>query len=176
MGVTTLLTFAEFEGLPDSPGKRELLDGEILEMPPGKRRHAKIQKRIHARLEPYALEWHFGEVYTEVGFKLADRHWVQPDVSLVSPEQDEAGDQEGYFEGAPRLAIEVISPANTAESVDRKIEKYFAYGGEEVWVFYPKTRRVWLYRRNEPTAIEHKEVLTSIMFPDWKLNLSEIFA
>jgi Uma2 family endonuclease len=173
---TTLLTFAEFEKLPDSPGKRELLDGEIIEMPPAKTRHAKIQKRIHACLGPYALGRHFGEVYTEVGFKLGDRHWVQPDVSLVSPEQDQASDPEGYFEGAPRLAIGVISPANTAESVDRKIEKYFAFGGEEVWVFYPKTRRVWVYRRNEPAAVEHREFLTSIMFPAWKLNLSEVFA
>jgi Uma2 family endonuclease len=176
MGVTRLLTFAEFERLPDSPGKQELLDGEIIEIPPAKARHVKIQHRIYARLTPYARDRRFGEVYIAAGYKLGERHCVQPDVSLVSPEQDEAGDQEGYFEGAPRLAIEVISPANTAESVDRKIEKYFAYGGEEVWVFYPKTRRVWLYRRNEPAAIEHKEVLTSIMFPDWKLNLFEVFA
>jgi Uma2 family endonuclease len=176
MDATTLLTFAEFERLPDSPGKRELLDGEIIEMPPPKLRHSKIQKRIEVRLTPYALARRLGEVYTEAGFKLGERHWVQPDVSLVSPEQDAASDPEGYFEGAPRLAIEVISQANTAESVDRKIEKYFAYGGEEVWVFYPKTRRVWVYRRNEPAAIEHKELLTSTIFPDWKLSLSEVFA
>jgi Uma2 family endonuclease len=160
MDATTLLTFAEFERLPDSPGKRELLDGAIIEMPPPKLRHSKIQKRIEVRLTPYALARRLGEVYTEAGFKLGERHWVQPDVSLVSPEQDAASDPEGYFEGAPRLAIEVISEANTAESVDRKIEKYFAYGGEEVWVFYPKTRRVWVYRRNEPAAIEHKQLLT----------------
>ena len=176
MNGTTLLTFAEFERLPDSPGKRELLDGELIELPPAKRRHSKIQHRIHAHLAPYALDRRFGEVYTAAGYKLGERHWVQPDVSLVSPEQDEAGDPEGYFEGAPRLAIEVISEANTAESVDRKIAKYFAYGGEEVWVCYPKTRRVWVYRRNEPAAIEHKELLTSRMFPEWKLNLSELFA
>jgi Uma2 family endonuclease len=176
MDATTLLTFAEFERLPDSPGKQELLDGELIDIPPAKARHVKIQHRIYARLTPYALDQRLGEVYAAAGYKLGERHCVQPDVSLVSPEQDEAGDQEGYFEGAPRLTIEVISEANKAESVDRKIEKYFAYGGEEVWVFYPKTRRVWLYRRSEPTAIEHKEVLTSIMFPDWKLNLSEVFA
>jgi Uma2 family endonuclease len=128
MDTTTLLTFAEFESLPDAPGKRELLDGEVVEMPPPKRRRSKIRHRIHERLRPYAPDRLLGEVYMEAGFKLGDRHWVQPDVSLVSPEQDEAGDPEGYFEGAPRLAIEVISAANTAESVDRKTEKYFAYG------------------------------------------------
>src|SRR5262252_3533250 len=109
MGTTTLLTFEEFERLPDSPGKRELLDGEIIEMPPPKLRHSKIQKRIEVRLTPYALDRRLGEVYTEAGFKLGERHWVQPDVSLVSPEQDAASDPEGYLEGAPRLAIEAIS-------------------------------------------------------------------
>ncbi|SRR6266567_3158674 len=176
MGISTLLTFEEFERLPDSPGKRELLDGELLEMPPAKKRHAKIQRRIDRRLSPYVLERGLGEVYIEAGFKLGERHWVQPDVSFVSTTQDDAGDPEEYFEGAPRLAIEVISKANTAESVDRKIARYFEYGCEEVWVFYPKTRRAWAYRRNDPSAIEHREWLTSALFPGWKLDLSEVFA
>src|SRR6266446_7930776 len=106
MATTTLLTFAEFHRLPDSPGKRELLDGEILEMPPAKARHTKIQQRIHERLRPYALD--LGEVYIEAGFKLGEHHWIQPDVSLVSTRQDRANQPEGYFEGAPLLAIEVI--------------------------------------------------------------------
>jgi Uma2 family endonuclease len=176
MGTTTLLTFEEFERLPDSPGKRELLDGELIEMPPAKKRHAKIQRRIDRRLSPYVLERGLGEVYIEAGFKLGERHWGQPDVSFVSAAQDDAGDPEEYFEGAPRLAIEVISKANTAESVDRKIVMYFEHGCEEVWVFYPKTRRTWVYRRNDPAAIEHREWLISALFPDWKLNLSEVFA
>src|SRR5258708_544732 len=132
MATTTLLTFREFEELPDSPGKRELLDGELIEMPPPKTRHSKIHLRIRDRLSPYVLDRGLGEVYIEAGFRLGERHWVQPDLSLVSGEQDQTSDPEGYFEGAPRLAIEVISKANTAESVDRKIVKFFEYGGEEV--------------------------------------------
>src|SRR5229473_1809963 len=176
MSTTTLLTFEAFEKLPDSPGKRELLDGELIEMPPAKARHSKIQERIHERLKPYVLDRRLGEVYVEAGYKLGERHWVQPDVSFASTQQDQASDPEGYFEGAPRLAIEVISEANTAQSVDRKIARYFEHGCEEVWVFYPKTRRTWVYRRNDPAAIEHREWLTSALFPDWKLDLSEVFA
>ena len=171
---TTLLTFEEFEKLPDAPGKRELLDGELIEMPPPKKKHSRVQQRVRRRLEPHVLAQNLGEVYTEAGFKLGGRHWFQPDVSLITAEQETRGDDEGYFEGAPRLAIEVISPSNTAKYVERKIAKYLEYGAEEVWVFYPKTKRVWVYRRNEP-AIEYKDQLTSPLFPDWSLNLSEIF-
>jgi Uma2 family endonuclease len=176
MGITTLLTFTEFQELPDSTGKRELLDGELIEMPPPKARHTKIQQRIHERLRPYTRNRRLGDVYIEAGFRLAERLWVQPDLSLVSTEQDQASDSEGCFEGAPPLAIEVISEANTAESVDRKIEKYFEHGSEEAWVFYPKTRRVWVYRSNNSAAVVHNELLTSTMFPDLTLTLSEVFA
>jgi Uma2 family endonuclease len=176
MGTITSLTFEDFEKLPDSPGKRELLDGELIEMPPPKTKHTKIQERIFRALDLYVLDNNLGDVHMEAGYKLGNRHWVQPDVSLASVEQDRASDPEGYLEGAPRLAVKVISQANTAESIDRKIAKYFEYGGEEVWVFYPKTRRVWLYRRNNSLAVEHNDELTSALFPGWVLNLAKVFA
>jgi Uma2 family endonuclease len=34
MSTTTLMTFAEFEKLPQLPGKQELIDGELILMPP----------------------------------------------------------------------------------------------------------------------------------------------
>ena len=57
MGVptTTTLTFEEFERLPDHTGKRELVRGEVIELPPAKYRHnrtgMKVYKRIDAALE-----------------------------------------------------------------------------------------------------------------------------
>lgn len=56
MGATTTqLTFEEFEKLPDAPGKRELLDGELIELPPPKRRHTLTQHRIAEALRRYAV-------------------------------------------------------------------------------------------------------------------------
>ena len=40
------MTFREFAQLPNAPGKRELLDGELIELPPPKLRHAISQIRI----------------------------------------------------------------------------------------------------------------------------------
>src|ERR1019366_2578743 len=47
MGTTTLLSFEEFERLPDEPGKLELLDGELIQLPPAKRKHVDIAHRIY---------------------------------------------------------------------------------------------------------------------------------
>jgi Uma2 family endonuclease len=175
MGVTTLLTFEEFEALPDEPGKRELLDGELIVMPPPKLRHTRIQHRIRRLLELYVHANQLGVVYTDAGCKLGKRHWLQPDVSFVRTVQDESAGPDDYLEGAPALAVEVISESNTAEAVDRKLNEYFRGGAEEVWVFYPKTRHVWQYRRGERIALLHNERLTSSLFPEWELDLGSVF-
>ena len=48
MSTTTsgLLTFEEFERLPDEPGKLELLEGELIRMPPAKRKHMYTTQRL----------------------------------------------------------------------------------------------------------------------------------
>src|ERR1035438_4281214 len=50
--VTTLLSFEEFEQLPDEPGKVELLDGELIQSPPAKFKHSELVRRIYVRLVP----------------------------------------------------------------------------------------------------------------------------
>ena len=44
------MQFAEFERLPDHPGKRELLRGALIELPPAKQKHNQIAERIYLRL------------------------------------------------------------------------------------------------------------------------------
>ena len=142
-----LVTFEDLERLPEEPGKTELLDGELIQMPPAKRRHNKVAKRLFLRLfqlieslSAHGADLGLGEVEIEMGYKLGRNpdSWLIPDVSITH--RDQPGDD--YYEGAPLIAIEVISESNTAAKIDRKIEKYLANGGEEVWVVYGGTRRV----------------------------------
>ena len=73
----------------------------------------------------------------EMGYRLADNSWVQPDVSVTH-----AGHrQRKYLEGSPAIAIEIVFPGNTASAMDAKVEKYFRFGALGVWMFYPATRR-----------------------------------
>jgi len=54
------------------------------------------------------------------------------------------------------------------------MELYFAHGAEEVWVVYPKTRRV---RAHFPDG--HSETLAenlrSALFPGWSVPVAAIF-
>src|SRR5258708_5915845 len=59
--------------------------------------------------------------------------------SRMSASQIHTTDPDGYYEGAPALAIEVASDSNTAAQLDLKIEQYFSHGSDEVWIVYPQT-------------------------------------
>ena len=71
--ITTLLTFEEFERLPDQPGKRELLEGELIELPPAELEHNDIAHAIYDLMMPALRAAHkrgeaaqLGRVYHEM--------------------------------------------------------------------------------------------------------------
>jgi Uma2 family endonuclease len=175
MGTTiTLLTFEEFEQLPSEPGKTELLDGELIQLPPAKKKHMKIIHRFLYTLKPLVDERGaasgLGEVYMETGYRIGAKSWLQPDVSI-----EHAGQPGGdYCEGAPALAIEVISQSNTAEQMQRKTQSYLMNGGKEVWLVYPKTERLWVFRQGH--AEEFYGVLRSEILAGLETDLQQIFA
>jgi Uma2 family endonuclease len=173
MGTTTLLSFEEFERLPDEPGKVELLDGELIQLPPAKRKHMAVARRIYLLLVRAVAEAgnsaNLDEVYFETGYKFSSRAWLQPDVSIPYRDQP-CGD---YFESAPALAVEVISESITAAQMDRKMKIYLANGGVEAWLVYPDTRCVWVY--HEGHAEEFEGVLRSSLLPGLELDLTQLF-
>src|SRR5437016_12962536 len=124
MGTTTatkLLTFKEFERLPDQPGKQELLEGELIELPSAELDHNRVSHRIFKPLDAAVSAAHargeaaeLGEVYMETGYKLSGKSYVQPDVSVTHAAQPEGK----YFGDAPAIAVEVISPSNRADEME----------------------------------------------------------
>ena len=173
MGTTTLLSFEEFEQLPDEPGKLEFLDGELIQLPPAKFRHMELARRIQVLLmravAKAGVSARLGEVYLETGYKFGSRAWLQPDVSIPYRDQPR-GD---YLESAPALAVEVISKSNSAEQMDRKVNIYLTNGGAEVWLVYPTTRCVWVYR--EGHAEQFQSLLRSPLLPGLEIDLSQLF-
>ncbi len=51
----------------------------------------------------------------------------------------------------PDLAVEVVSPTNTAVEVIGKVQEYFGAGVRRVWVVYPTVRQVYDY--NDPASV-----------------------
>jgi Uma2 family endonuclease len=172
MGTTTLLSFEDFEQLPSEPGNTELLDGELIQLPPAKRRHVKLAHRMRDRLDSLLKKdgaAEVGEVDLGMGYKFGVRSWLRPDVSVEHV--DQAGDD--YFENSPMIAIEIVSEFDLAVQMDRKIKTYLSNGGHEVWVVYPKTKCVWVYR--ETHAQECRGVLRSEIAGGLEIDIHDLF-
>ncbi len=175
MATTTLLTWEEFERLPDRPGKRELLKGELIELPAPKDRHNGSAHRILFRLCAALEEAHargealrLGEARLERGYLLGPESWLQPDVSVTHAGQTISD----YAEGSPAIAIGVVSPSNTPRELAIKTATYFQFGALEVWHFYPDERHVVVYVAGaEPVTI--RDFLATPLLPGFTLNVQE---
>lgn len=178
---TSLLTFEEFERLPihEEPGKCELLEGELIQLPPADLEHGNLSEQIFAWLREALAAAHgrgeaseLGKVHHEMGYKLPGNAYVQPDVSITHAAQAHAK----YLNDAPAIAIEVISESNTAREMEKKVELYFRYGAREVWRVYrdPVHIVVHLPDRTSRTVLEGS--LTTPLLPGFELRLADLEA
>jgi len=176
---TITLTFEEFERLPDHPGKRELVKGEVIELPPAKYRHNRSATEIFKRLDAALEQAHargeaagLGEVCIEMGYYLRPDGWLVPDVSVTHAGQ--LVGENDYIEESPAIAIEVVSARNTAEQMDAEIDLYFEHGALEVWLIYPKTRRAHIYVGGQPRVVRESEAITTALLPGFSLLLGDV--
>ena len=175
MGARTLVTFEQFEQFPDDGMKHELLKGEHIVVPPPKSRHTRIQQKIQDVLRPFVREHRLGEVHIEAGFRLTSDTWLQPDVSFLRSSQIQSNDPGGYYQAAPAIAIEIASDSNTAAQLELKTELYFANGSSEVWVVYPKTRKVLVRLADGNIQTIAAGEMRSNLLPNWSVPVDDLF-
>jgi Uma2 family endonuclease len=140
---TKLMTFAEFEQLPNpSEGFRlELRHGELFQLPPAKWNHFLLQDRLRALLQNAAAET--GKAATEFGFRpTQENEYLIADVAVASIERWKSADPKGYFSGAPEIVIEVLSPSNTATEMLDKEKLCLENGCQEFWIVDPTLQLV----------------------------------
>jgi Uma2 family endonuclease len=135
MGATTtqLMTFAEFEKLPDEVCRNsELRHGELIEMPPPKQVHTWLQQRIMRRLDRHAEP--YGVVGMEIPFQpVPENEYYRVDVAFVSSKRWNAN-RSGYLQGSPEIVIEVLSPSNTFSEMNDRRRLFLETGCLEFWV------------------------------------------
>jgi len=149
MAVTgTLLSVAEFARLPQPARgvRQELHHGELVELPPARKRHATLQKRLVSLLEARLNPAEHG-VDKEFPFRPASEYevWVA-DVALFSLALWEQTADDDYFRGVPAIVIEVLSPSNSASEMLDREEICLRHGGREFWLVDPGRESVRVIR------------------------------
>jgi Uma2 family endonuclease len=159
----------------------ELIAGELVMMSPAGFDHGRFASRIVAALENHATRRGLGVVTTaEAGFQLSqDPDTVRaPDVAFVRAGRIPLGGVKGFFQGAPDLAVEVVSPTDRASEVAAKVQDWLRAGCSMVWVVDPENRAVAVHRsHNEITVLTAADTLTGgDALPEFSMPVAEIFA
>lgn len=176
-----LLSVEAFARLPDEDGLRlELARGRVVREPAPGMGHGEVAARICQALWRSGEERGLGWALFDTGFVLSrspDTVRV-PDVAFVSSHRFPGGKlPKGFGEGAPELAVEVVSPSNSASGMQRKALEYLDAGARLVWVADPDARTVTVYRsRSEIRILEADEVLGGgDLLPELGVVVGELF-
>ena len=119
MAMTTrvVLTYRDYEALPNDGRRYEIREGELSVTPAPGTRHQEIIGNLYVILREHVLAHGLGKVFlAPTDVILHDTSIVQPDLVFVANERLRAISSRG-IEGAPTLAVEVISPSTVA--IDR---------------------------------------------------------
>ena len=160
-------------------GRCELVRGELRMMVPPGFEHGRIQNRIGRRLGDLVESRNLGVVVGEIGFVLARNPDTvrAPDVAFVRSGRV-AGPNPGYVEGAPDLAVEILSPDDRPGYVRDKVAEWLEAGTGAVWVVDPRDRTVTVHRsRRKAVVLGEADVLRGdSALADFELAVREIFA
>jgi Uma2 family endonuclease len=177
-----LYTIEEYERLPeDGFWKDELVRGRLVREPGPGNEHGWLQVNVAVALRQFVHARRLGVVMVESGFVLhEDPPTVRcPDVSFVAADRlPPGGLPAGYLRHAPDLAVEIISPSNTAADVLEKVTEYLESGARQVWVVDPRKRQVVVHRALDDSRIlsERDEMDGGDVLPGFRLPIAEIFA
>ncbi|HXH70979.1 MAG TPA: Uma2 family endonuclease [Pyrinomonadaceae bacterium] len=176
------ITVEDFYEIAFEGFRGELVRGKLKETMPTSILHGIIAGRIAGLLWVFLLQNKLGEVLTaETGFRLfVDEKTVRvPDVSFLSNEKlAEIKNVNKFYDGTPDLAVEVISPSETYNDVQGKLEDYLSAGVKMVWIIRPENKTVTTYRTLSDFKIlrENEELNGDDVLPNFKCNLTDIFA
>lgn len=182
MAIAKLMRAEDLAAMEDDGQRYDLVEGKLQRMSPAGFQHGKIALRIGRLLASYVEERGLGVVVgAETGFVLArDPDTVlAPDAAFVRAERlPPEGQQRGFLEAAPDLAVEVVLPADRAGEVHDTAMRYLQAGVRLVWIVYPGQRSVAVYTPERVARLlgDGDELDGGSVVPGFRLAVSNVFA
>jgi Uma2 family endonuclease len=135
------------------PDRYEVVNGQIVEIAPMSAFSAEVANRVRDELTAYARSSRRGRARNEMLFRIpqADDQTRNraPDAAFISfdrwPENRTLPYRGNPVDVVPNVAVEVVSPTDSAEDVLAKAYEYLRAGVELVWVIFPRQRQLFAY-------------------------------
>jgi Uma2 family endonuclease len=175
------MTVEEFlaHSLPDATA--ELVRGELRVTPPAGGPHGAAAANLLGMLWSHVKVRGLGRVFSDAtGYELVDlpRTVRAPDVSFVRIDRLPAnGIEPGLLRLAPDLAVEVLSPSETASQLEEKLHDYLTSGTSLIWVADPVRLTVMVVPADSPVRwLRENDLLEGQpVVPGFTCRVSEIF-
>jgi Uma2 family endonuclease len=158
----------------------ELIDGVLVEKTMGAI-ESYLASYLIELIGRFARENDLGIVLGEAGMlRFTKRKIYLPDVSFISWSQNPISElkKQQVADLHPDLAVEVLSPSNSAKEMQKKRNDYFAWGVQLVWELDPTTREMRVYASPDTfTIIDINGTLDGgSVLPGFTLPMTTLFA
>ncbi len=173
-----LYTWADYQNWPDEE-RWEIIDGEAYMMSPAPTtRHQAILGALAREFLNHFHNRKCKPFLSPVDVKLSEEDIVQPDIVVVC---DDRQIKETHIDGAPALAVEIVSPSSAVHDRMRKMRLYAEAGVKEYWIVTPHPSMVEIFLLDGKTYRMHAtfgrgDVLVGGIFKGLKINLKEVFS
>jgi Uma2 family endonuclease len=174
-------TWSDFISLGDDD-RRELIDGELVEVEEPTALHEWIVSRLIILLGGWA-EAHRAGIVIGSGYrvKIRDDRGVMPDVQFFRFGGRKISEK-GLEQGAPDLAVEVVSPGSARYDRVKKLNWYASIKVPEYWLIDPELKTLERFRL-EPSghyliaeALSDDAVFAPETFPGLSVDLARLWA
>jgi Uma2 family endonuclease len=152
---TPLMTADDLWEMPQNV-RHELVKGELRTMAPAGGEHGAIGSELAGLLWQFVRAHDLGRVFlAETGFVIArNPDTVRgPDCAFVAKARVPVILPKKYWDGPPDLAIEVVSPGDTVDEVEEKVDEWLNAGTRLVWIVNPHRRTVTVHRPDKTITI-----------------------
>ncbi len=172
-------TVQDLLNLVETDYRYDLIRGELVEMAPAGGAHGEIAAGIIGRLWVHTTANDLGRVYTsETGFVFSHHPdtVLAPDAAFIR--SDRVPDRKsGFYEIAPDLVVEVLSPGDSARYVADKVMEYLDAGVRVIWIVDPPRRAVTVYRQDRSARIltSADELDGGDVLPGLSISVAAIF-
>jgi Uma2 family endonuclease len=173
-------TYEDYAALPDDGNRYEVIEGELVMAPAPRVDHQRCSFNLGLIIGPHVKAHGLGEVFAAPCDVVLDRRNVlQPDLIFISRDRSKVV-TELNLQGAPDLAVEILSPSTARRDRTQKMRIYARHGVPHLWLLDAQAQTLEEFVLDGATyrltsTCGGDEVFRPALFPGLEVPLKEVW-